>query len=200
MSIAQYQGSIALRNRRRRKGSGFIGRFAVAAAMLTLAGACQAPPPATPKPGTLLTHQQASNMPLEKDIGGVAAFYDPYTPWIWNDDRSKIRGIVVNALYLIGPNSLGAFADGVIRPRLYLLEGPTGREQPQLLKEWSFDPDAMLDWRSRKRTAMGWGYKLPLVWGDDIDLRGKSIRVTISFERVDGRIIHSSKKDFRLPA
>lgn len=200
MRIAHHQESPALRNRRWRKGSRAITRFAVAAAPLILAGACQAPPPATPKPGTLLTHQQTSNMPLEKDIREVAAFYDPYMPWIWNDDRSKIRGLVVNALYLIGPNSLGAFADGIIRPRLYLLEGPVGREQPQLLKEWSFDPDGMLEWRSRKRTAMGWGYKLPLVWGDEIDLRGKSIRITISFERVDGRIVHSSKKDFRLPA
>ena len=177
-----------------------IGQMAASIALALLVGACETPPPGHPAPGTLLTHEQTNRMPLEKNITAVGAFYDPYSPWIWNEDRSKMRGLIVNALYLIGPDSMGVFGDGIIRPHIYVLEGAEGKETPKLVKEWLLDPEQAMEWRARKRTAMGWGYQLQLVWGDELDFRGKRIRITISFERTDGRVVHSAKKDFRVPA
>jgi len=165
-----------------------------------LIGACQTAPQAAPPPGTVLPHDQISQMPLEKNIGAIYCAWNAYNPWIWNDERSRIRGLFVEAVYLIGPDSLGAFGDGIIRARTYEL-ATVGRETtPTLLKEWSFDVDQAMPWRARRRTVMGWGYKLPLIWGDELDPRGKQIRVTISFERIDGKVFHSGKKDFRVPS
>lgn len=165
-------------------------------AVLVLSG-CQVPPS-----GNQLTAQQIANMPLEKNVSAVAAFYNPYNPWLWNDDRSKIIGLLINAMYLIGPNSLGAFGDGTIHPRLYVLEGPTGAnaKTPRLVKEWTFNPQEAMPWRSKKKTAMGWGYGPRLIWGDGVDLAGKEIRITISFERTDGKVFHSRDKEFIVPA
>lgn len=169
--------------------------------LAALAAGCQ-PQPQGGQPGQRLTPAQLANMRLEKNVTGVAAFYAPYSPWIWNDDRSKVIGLAINALYLTGPNSLGVFGDGAIQPRIYVLEGPPGpaAEKPRLVKEWSFDPQQALPWRANKRTALGWGYGLRLIWGDELDLAGKEVRITVSFERSDGKIFHSGQKDFEVPA
>ncbi len=164
-----------------------------------LVGGCQPLPPKAPPPGTRLTYDQLVRVPLEKNITSISVYYDPYNPWIRNDDRSKIIGLVLNALYLRGPDSLGAFGDGVIRPRLYVLEMVDGKETPKLAKEWSFDVDQAMGWRSKARTVQGWGYGPRLLWKDELDLHGKQIRVTISFERTDGMVIHSREKDFPVP-
>jgi len=178
-------------------GSVFSGMMLLAG----LAAGCQ-PHPLGGQPGQRLTAAQLANMPLEKNVTGVAAFYAPYSPWIWNDDRSKVIGIVINPLYLVGPDSLGVFGDGVIEPRIYVLEGPPGSDvkTPRLVKEWFFDPQQALQWRAKKRTVWGWGYVLWLIWGDELDLAGKEIRITVSFERSDGKVFHSGKKDYLVPA
>lgn len=177
-----------------------IQQWAALAVLPSLIGACQTPPAAPPPPGTVLPHDQISKMPLEKNIGAIYCAWNAYNPWIWNDERSKIRGLFVEAVYLIGPDSLGAFGDGTIRARVYELVAAGGDTTPTLLKEWPFDVDQAMPWRARRRTVMGWGYKLPLLWNDELNLRGKQIRVTISFERVDGKVFHSGKKDFRVPS
>ena len=103
----------------------------------------------------------------------------------------------VTSVYLFGPQSVGVFGDGVIKARVYVLEGKEGT--PKLLKEWSFDPAEASQWRSRKRTPLGWRYALALPWGEDLDVRGKPIRITLSFERTDGKTVHARQKDFRVP-
>ena len=172
----------------------------LAVAMVLLSGGlltagCQAP---DDKP--VMTAQQVIDMPLEKNVVGVVAYYPSANPWIWTENRSRARGIVINALYLEGPNVSGVFGDGVIRPQLYVLDRSRGKRiEPVLVKEWSFDPRQAMPFRSKKRTIMGHGYRFHLIWGDDFDLTGKDIRVVVIFERVDGKIIHSGKKDFRVP-
>jgi hypothetical protein len=169
-------------------------------AVLLFSG-CQTSPAAA-APGDRLTVQQVVNMPLEKNVSAVAVFYNAYNPWLWNDDRTKIIGLSINALYLIGPNSLGVFGDGIIHPRIYAIENsPDGKQKtPRLVKEWTLDPQEAMPWRSKKKSAIGWGYKPPLIWGDALDLAGKEIRITISFERTDGKIFHSRDKEFIVPA
>jgi hypothetical protein len=165
-------------------------------AALLLCPGCQTPP------GNRLTTQQLAKMPLEKNITDVAVFYNAYNPWLWNEERTKIIGLSFNALYLIGPNSLGVFGDGIIHPRLYVLESsPASKKKtPHLVKEWTFDPQGAMPWRSKKKTLMGWGYGPRLIWGDEVDLAGKEVRITISFERTDGKVFHSRDKEFIVPA
>jgi len=70
--------------------------------------------------------------------------------------------------------------------------------EPRLIKEWEFDVEAAKPFRSKKPSIQGYGYRLPLDWGE-LDLAGREIRVIVSFERPDGRVIESSKKDLIVP-
>ena len=56
-----------------------------------------------------------------------------------------------------------------------------------------------LPFRSKRQTIVGYGYRFHLFWDDELDLAGKDIRVTVVFERLDGRLIHSGQKEFRVP-
>lgn len=145
------------------------------------------------------TPQEVMQMPLEPNIVQVATHYSTFNPWIWAADKSKPRGLVISSVYLSRAEPKGVFGDGIIRARLYTLEPtPEGGQKPVLVKEWPFDVEQAMPWRAKKETAMGWGYRLPLDWGD-LDLSGKEIRVIVAFERPDGRIVESGKKDFRVP-
>lgn len=135
---------------------------------------------------------------LEETIVGVIAYYNSFNPWLWNDSKTKPIGIDVQALYLAGPKSKGVFGNGVIRPRLYVHETANGQDDYRLAKEWSFDVQQAVPWRSNKTTVQGMGYRIPLVW-EDLDLIGREIRMIIAFERSDGKLVLSSKKDFRVP-
>lgn len=144
------------------------------------------------------TPEQVSQM-LEPNVLGVSCFYDPFNPWIWNIQHTHVRGIKINALYLRGPNYTGVFGDGVFRPKLYVeTRDEQGKQEYKLLKEWTFDVQQAMPFRSKKRMKAGWGYALFLDWGE-MDLSGQSVRLTISFERKDGIVISGSKKDFRVP-
>lgn len=132
-------------------------------------------------------------------VVGVIAYYDSFNPWLWNESKTRPIGVDVKALYLEGPSVKGVFGDGVIRPRMYVNEPAAGGESEwKLAKEWSFDVDQAREWRSRKETAQGWGYRIPLPW-EDLDLSGREIRMIILFQRSDGKTVSSAKKDFRVP-
>jgi hypothetical protein len=66
------------------------------------------------------------------------------------------------------------------------------------MHEWMFDVDEALPFRCKRRMVAGWGYAIFLPWGD-MNLAGREIRLTVSFERKDGVVISGSKKDFRVP-
>ena len=162
---------------------------------------CEAPGPSG-QAGGAPTPGQVADMHTEPNISNVAVFYDPYSAWIWTEDRSRVCGIKVGPVYLIGPGGKGAFGDGVIRPRLYRLDrGTDGRVKPVLIKEWSFTVEEALPLRIKREKALGWGYGLPLVWGDqDLLADGvREVRMVVAFERSDERTINSSKKDLRVP-
>ena len=176
-----------------RAGTAMLLMGACACAALGLVG-CAAPGPDSPWGGATRAE------PLEQNIVRIAAYYPSHNPWIWDDARTRVRGIVISALYLEGPDVLGVFGDGVIRPRLYLYD-PAGaaNTQTHLVKEWSFDVEEARPFRSTKRTLLGNGYRFHLIWGDELDLSGQSIRMVVVFDRRDGTLIYSGKKDFRVP-
>jgi len=180
------------------KKSPFTGRLICGAVMIcamTLTGCHDAKPGS----GGQATVDQVTRMPIEPSIVGVAAFYKSFDPWIWSEDKSRPRGIRIQALYLIGPEGKGKFGDGVIQPKMYNLEQTEdGGLQPVLIREWAFDVELALPFRTKAEWALGWGYLLPLTW-DDLDLRGKEIRMIVNFIRPDGLVVKSRKKDFRVP-
>ena len=55
----------------------------------------------------------------------------------------------------------------------------------RLIKEWAFDVEQAMPFRAKKKSRWGWGYGLFLTW-NDLDLRGKEVRLVITFERADG--------------
>jgi hypothetical protein len=151
-----------------------------------------------PPPGHEPTPEEITRM-LEPNVLGVSCFYDPFKPWIWNTEHTRIRGIKVSALYLRGPNHTGVFGAGIIRPQLFMsYRDEKGAVQSKLIKEWVYDVDQAMQFRAKTRRRAGWGYALFLDWGD-LDLSGKHVRLTISFERTDGVVISGSKKEFRVP-
>lgn len=138
----------------------------------------------------------------EPDVTAIYASYDPYESWILTDDRARVRGIKIGALYLIGKEGKGVFGKGVIRPRLYLREeDPDGQISYRLIKQWSFDMQEAMPFRSKRKTLVGWGYSLFLTWDDlQVDLTGEDIRIVVGFERADGIRIGSRGTNFRVPA
>jgi hypothetical protein len=147
--------------------------------------------------------EQVSKM-LEPNVIQVVAFFKPQemNPWIWAEDRSRVQGIFITSLFLSGPDGKGVFGDGVIRPFLYVAkETKDGNKKWEKIKEWSIGVREAMPYRAKKKTAMGWGYGLiPLDWGD-MDLSHKHVRVVISFERRDGRVItRRSRQEFQVPA
>lgn len=146
------------------------------------------------------TPEEVLHMPVEYNVNTIAVFRNPYSSWIWTDDRSRIQGLFVNSLYLLGHDGKGVFGDGVIRTKLYVYETtPEGQKKQTLFKEWSFDVEEALPFRAKKPTALGWGYGLlPLGW-EEADLSGRDIRLVVSFERRDGRTVNHRGIDFRVP-
>lgn len=169
-------------------------------AILILTIGCQDPnqrakrPEDKPDP----TPQQVAGM-LEPNVLGVACYYDSFNPWIWNEDRTVVRGLKINALYLRGPNSIGVFGDGIIHPKLYVAyHDDQGKLAYKMVKEWTFDVQQAMPFRAKKRTKVGWGYALFLNWGD-LNVQGRDVRLIVSFDRADGVMIAGSKKDFKIP-
>lgn len=146
------------------------------------------------------TPEEVLRMPVDYNINTIAVFINPNSSWIWTEDRSHVQGMLVSSLYLLGHDGKGVFGDGVIRPRLYVIEStPDGRKKQTLFKEWAFDVEDALPFRIKKPAALGWGYGLlPLDWGET-DLGGRDIRVVISFERSDGRVLNHRGVSFRVP-
>jgi len=135
---------------------------------------------------------------IDPNVVGVAAFYDPFNPWLWTEDHGKPRGLLIRALYLQGSKGKGVFGDGTIRPKLYVREIQNGQEQWQLAKEWSYTVDQAMNYRTNREFALGWGYRLGLPWGD-LNLAGREVRIIVEFERNNGQIVASDKKDFLVP-
>lgn len=144
------------------------------------------------------TPEQVAQM-LETNIVNVHAYIDAINCWVWNEDRTAPRGIVIKALYLEGPSG-GVFGDGIIRPKLFVAyRDDEGKRRWHLAKEWSYDVEDAMPFRTKKRFMAGWGYQLYLVWGDELDLTGQEVRLIVEFERRDGIVVRSGKTDRKVP-
>lgn len=138
-------------------------------------------------------------MPTEPNVTAVVAFYKSASPFWWNADKTRVAGIFVSAVYLVGPKGLGVFGDGTIRPRMSVVEtGKDGKQHIRLVKEWSFSVEQAVPFRAKEKKPLGWGYGIPLPLGD-LDVSGREIQMVVCFERNDGRLVPSSKQTFLVP-
>ena len=147
--------------------------------------------------------QNVGDMALREDIVQVKKFY-PGSPWLSFDEAGdpNPEGFKVNVYLLSAANGLGVFGDGNIVVTMYTVpeiqpEGAPPAE-PVLKKRWVLTPEDCMPFRATRRTVMGYGYGLRLTWGD-VDVLGKTVTVTIAFERRDGTIIQSQPQTFRVP-
>jgi len=178
------------------RGFGGVSAAIVVCAILT---GCQPPQEGMTAAPAGSGVDDVARVPTEPNVVNVVAIYNSISPWLYDRDHAKVQGIYVSGLYLLGPKGYGVFGDGVIRPRLYVLERrPDGRKEPKLTKEWSFTVEEAIPWRGKQKRTPGWGYGLPLEF-DDIDLAGREIQMIVAFERTDGRIVRSSKQTFIVP-
>lgn len=174
----------------------------VAGLMLSGLIGCGDPQPGAPTIGS--DAYRVMNMPTDPNVVQVVAFFDPpeMNPWIWAEDQTRVRGIIINSLYLGGSEGKGVFGDGVIRPKLYVArQDDQGKTRWEVVREWSFDVQEAMPFRTKKQTVMGWGYGLiPLDWGDK-NLAHQLIRISISFECSNGRVVtRRSRQEYRVPA
>lgn len=172
--------------------------LALAAAGVLLAAGCVQPEQGLGGPDGAIVDTVA-RMPTEPSVVSVVAFYKSTAPWLWNADRTRVSGIYVSALYLLGSKGLGVFGDGIIRPRMFVVEtGKDGKRQARVVKEWAFNVEEAVPFRAKEKKTLGWGYGLPLPFGD-LDVSGREIQMVICFERSDGRLVTSSKQTFLVP-
>ena len=144
---------------------------------------------------------KARRAPLASDIIGVRTYFKN-NPFLSFDDEGDPdpEGIKVTYYAVSNATQIGAFGDGAIRFKMYVIE--PGREgEPatgRLVKTWEFNPQQAMGWRVRRQTTLGWPYMFHLNWGD-ADPYGKEIRIVPEFVRTDGRVIKGSPKDLKVP-
>jgi len=140
-------------------------------------------------------------VPLASDIIGVRRYFQN-NPFLSFDDQSdpNPEGFKVTFYAVSDATQVGAFGDGLIRFKMYVIE-PGLEGEPatgRLVKTWEFDPQQAMRWRVRRRTTLGWPYFFHLNWGD-ADPYGKEIRIVPEFVRADGRVIKGSPKALKVP-
>lgn len=145
--------------------------------------------------------RQAVKAPLDPDIVKVYTYSsnNPFMSFDEAGDRNP-EGMKI-AYYAVSarPPNKGAYADGLIRIKMYAVEEQEdGPPQGRLVKVWEYTPDEAWGWRSAKESVMGWGYQFFLNWGD-ADVYGKEIRLVPEFVRLDGKLVRGSPRSFKVP-
>ncbi len=138
---------------------------------------------------------------LASDIIGVRRYFHN-NPFLSFDDQGdpNPEGFKVTYYAVSAATREGAFGDGLIRFKMYVIE-PGQEGEPatgRLVKTWEFDPQQAMGWRVRRKGPLGWPYLFHLNWGD-ADPYGKEVRIVPEFVRIDGRVIKGSPKDLRVP-
>lgn len=141
------------------------------------------------------------NAPLASDIIGVKRYF-ANNPFLSFDEESdpNPEGFKVTFYAVSASTQLGAFGNGLIRFKMYIIEPGEG-DQPaigRLAKTWEFDPQQAMGWRVRHRTSLGWPYHFHLNW-EEADPYGKEIRIVPEFVRTDGQVVRGSPKDLKVP-
>lgn len=149
----------------------------------------------------IIRSSETETGPIEPNIVRVNKFFSQ-TPWLSfaNDGSRRVDGVTFS-IYLEGPtSSKGVFGTGTISVLMFRLTGDEqGRQVATKLYEWEFDAQAAYPFRSKKQTALGWGYGMRLRWGEELDVEGDQVAFVIKYTREDGRVVSSSRQVMKIP-
>ncbi len=147
------------------------------------------------------SHTDSPEPPPESNIVRVNKFFSQ-NPWLsFRSDGSGTVDGVSFAVYLeSATHPQGVFGTGTIIATMYRLGlDPLGREVVTPVHEWVLPPDKAYVWRSKRASAMGWGYGLRLQWPESVNVGGKQIAFIVKYVREDGREISSSRQVLKVP-
>lgn len=137
----------------------------------------------------------------QSNVVRVTKFFNQ-NPWLsFTSDGSAMVDGVGFAVYLEGADGpRGVFGTGTIVVTMYRLDfDPLGREMATPVHEWVLPPDKAYPWRSKRATALGWGYGLRLQWPETVKVAGKQVAIIVKYVREDGREISSSRQVLKVP-
>jgi hypothetical protein len=129
--------------------------------------------------------------------------YPPTDPWL-RDEEGRVNGMRTRVYFLpaAGEQQVpkGIFVPGTIHAALYVLfPRPDGSYERQLAHEWDFNERGAEGFRIRRPSVMGQSYGLILRWPMELDLAGREIQITLSYQRSDGEAIARRGTRFRVP-
>lgn len=148
------------------------------------------------------TRSRVASWPTDPNVLEVHPLWDPYASFITSDAGSRVLGLRIKTLYLLGTDQKGVFGEGVLKSRMYLLQRDATMSllEPRLIQEWEYDVQQLMPYRVTKAELLGWAYAyVPLTWPAQFDLSGREVRVVVTFERPDGRVVSARPKDFKIP-
>jgi hypothetical protein len=197
-----------------------VAGLALLAAMLLTHG-CQTPPgdaasasdaPSSPPPqffgGSSRERREKDKQAAEyidaaavdtsDDIVFVNTYWQPQ-PWIMESGR--IIGMSARTYFVSSASERGVFVSGDILAWVNLIDTDGfGRSARARLVEQRFPQAEALGMRIRKRSLLGYSYGLILTLPDDVPLAGKQVEVQVGYETLDGRLVRSAPRRFRIPA
>lgn len=146
------------------------------------------------------TQHPAGTTELTSDIFQIVKFF-PAQMWQRRRlDDVNPNGFVVTVYLISGKTQKGAFADGTIRVEMNVADYDDQRKKRYLpAHTWALDPDQAMPYRVKREGVLGWGYMLHLFWPDDVDVLGKEVSITLSYERSDGGTIRARPHHNRVP-
>ena len=139
--------------------------------------------------------------PPESNIVRVNKFFSQ-TPWLSfkNDGSGTVDGVSFTVYLESASQPKGVFGTGSMVVLMYRLNhDPLGREVITPVYQWELPPDKAYPWRSKKSSAMGWGYGMRLRWPENLDVGGKPVVFIVKYIREDGREISSSRQVLKVP-
>lgn len=136
------------------------------------------------------------------DIIRVSTFYNSQRLWLnFDNPPTDVPQGLKFTVFLTGTQSeLGVFGDGTLHMDMFRIDyNPDGEPTRTPVRHWSFNTQEAMPYRGKRPTRYGQGYGFRIPWGD-VNVHGKEIQVTVSFERLDGTIVHGQPKGLKVPA
>lgn len=130
---------------------------------------------------------------LHDDVVAIHQYY--MRPSWFRDEEGEVSGVRVRTYFLPAvaqgeEMAKGVFVPGTIEALLYqLAPRPDGTDEYHVVHQWSFDRQAAMGFRVRKRSLLGESYGFYLKWPPELNLRGRQIMIEFRYERRDGQVV-----------
>ncbi|MHC4611082.1 MAG: hypothetical protein ACYS7M_12125 [Planctomycetota bacterium] len=132
-----------------------------------------------------------------RDVSRVVCVYQT-APWISFRGDPNPAGVRFNLFLASRETGKGVLADGMVRATLHRKDlAEDGSVQRTEVCNWTQDLRDVP--RTKKETALGWGYQPRLYWGE-VDVAGKEVEVVVWYEDLSGRPVYAQAKSLKVPS